>query len=433
MFNALGLLKERRFLPLFVTQFLGAYNDNLFKTAMVLFATYEIFSDPKLEFQFNGLATGLSLVPFFLFSALAGQLADTNDKAAIIRIVKTAEIALMLFGGAGMLLAQAGYSSVGLVMMLAAVFGLGMHSTFFGPIKYAILPQHLEDHEVLGGTGLVEAATYLSILLGTITAGWISHDIRIAAGLVVVVALIGWITGRMVQPAPRVGPKLKINLNPFTSSWRLISATMHIPRLFLSICAISFFWTIGAVLIIIFTPLVKNVLTSDERVASLTIAIFSIGVAIGSVVINAMLKGKVSARYSPMSVLIMAVAVAVFSFEVRFWTPAPAGTLYNIVEFLSQAQGWLVLATLMAIAIFGGMFVVPLYAFLTTTVSKDQTARTVAANNVVNSGAMVVGALFVMGLTALGISSQDMLLVVSGMCLISAWLAQKLHKACDVD
>jgi MFS family permease len=431
MHNALGLLKERRFLPLFVTQFLGAYNDNLFKTAMVLFATYQIFSDPEMEFQFNALATGLSLIPFFLLSALAGQLADTHDKAGIIRIVKTAEIALMLFGGGGMLLAQAGYHSVGLGMMLASVLGLGVHSTFFGPIKYAILPQHLEDHEVLGGTGLVEAATYLSILLGTVTAGWVAHDIRIAAGLVAFVALIGWVTGRMVPPAPRMGPRLKINYNPFTASWRLISATMHIPRLFLSICAISFFWTIGAVLIIIFTPLVKNVLTSDERVASLTIAVFSIGVAIGSVIINAMLKGKVSAKYSPVSVLVMAAAIAVFSLEVRMWIPAPAGTLYDVFDFISQAQGWMVMVTLIAIAIFGGMFVVPLYAFLTTTVTKDQTARTVAANNVVNSGAMVVGALLVMGLTALGVRSEDLLLVVSGMCIISAWIAQKLHRACD--
>ncbi|MGK6320704.1 MFS transporter [Sphingomonas sp. DT-204] len=431
MINALGLLKQRRFLPLFVTQFLGAFNDNLFKTTMVLFATYEIFNDAKLESNFNALATGLSLIPFFLLSALSGQLADTHDKSKIIRLVKTAEIAIMLFGGAGMLAARAGHTMVGIGMMLASVLFLGVHSTFFGPIKYAILPQHLKEDEVLGGTGLVEAGTYLSILIGTVVAGFVVHDIRLAAGMTLAVALAGWVTGRMVPSAPRVGPQLAINYNPLTSSWRLIGATMHIPRLFLSICAISFFWTIGAVLIIIFPPLVKNVLTADERVASMTIAIFSVGVAIGSVIINAMLKGRISARYAPMSVLLMAGFVVAFSLEARNFMPAPDGGLYDIAEFVTMPQSLLVIVTLVAIAITGGMFVVPLYAFLTTTVTKDQTARTVAANNVVNSGAMTVGAVAVIGLTAVGVTPENMLLLVAAMCLVSAWLAQKLHEACD--
>ena len=429
MLNALGLLKERRFLPLFTTQFLGAFNDNLFKTSMVLFATYAIFNDPRMEANFNALATGLSLIPFFLLSALSGQLADTHDKARIIRLVKGAEILIMLVGAAGLLLAKAGYTTPGMVMMLGAVVLLGAHSTFFGPIKYAILPQHLEPDEVLGGTGLVEAGTYLAILMGTIVAGYIR--IETAAAAVLVFALIGYVAGRQVPPAPREGPVLKINYNPFTASVRLIGATMHIPRLFLAICAISFFWTIGAVLIIIFPPLVKNVLTADERVASFVIAIFSIGVAIGSVVINSMLKGRISARYSPMSVIGMGGFVVLFSVLVRRWTPAPAGTYYDWSGFIAQPGAIPTLAALMAISITGGMFVVPLYAFLTTTVEKDQTARTVAANNVVNSGAMVVGSLSVLGITAMGVTPQDMLLVVAGMCLVSAWIAQKLHRACD--
>ncbi len=294
MLNALGLLTQRNFMPLFVTQFLGAFNDNLFKTAMVLFATYQVFNDPAVEANFNALATGLGILPFFLLSALSGQLADSHDKAGIIRIVKTAEIFIMIFGSAGLLAAKAGYTNVGLGMMLGAVLMLGTHSTFFGPIKYAILPQHLRDDQVLAGTGLVEAGTYLSILLGTVTAGFIG--VEWAAGLVIIVALAGWVTARMVPPAPRLGPKLSINFNPVTASWRLIAATMHIPRLFLAICAISFFWTIGSVLIIVFPPLVKNVLTADEAVASLAIAVFSVGVAVGSIVINTMLKGRISAR-----------------------------------------------------------------------------------------------------------------------------------------
>ncbi len=429
MNNALGLLGQRRFLPLFATQFLGAFNDNLFKTAMVLFATYQLFNDPGGEQRFNALATGLAIVPFVLLSALSGQLADNHDKARIIRIVKTVEIGIMLYGAAGMLVARSGHSTLGLVMMLSAVAMLGCHSTFFGPIKYAILPQHLKDHEVLGGTGLVEAATYLSILTGTIVAGYIS--VETAAALVVVVAILGWFTGRMVPPAPRVGPELRINYNPFTASWHLVSATMHIRRLFLAILAISFFWMIGSVLIVTFPVLVKNVLTADERVASLTIAIFSIGVAIGSVIINAMLKGRISARYSPVSVLAMAVCLVAFALQAKGWTPAPAGTLYGAMDFVTHPQSLAVLLTLAAIAIFGGMFVVPLYAFLTTTVTKDQTARTVAANNVVNCACMSIGAGVVIPLTSLGVGPTDLLLVVAVMCLGSAWLAWRLHRACD--
>lgn len=431
MINALGLLKQRRFLPLFATQFLGAFNDNLFKTSMVLFATYTIFNDPAVEANFNALATGISILPFFLLSALAGQLADSHDKARIIRIVKAAEIGIMTVGAAGLLVASHGQTTLGMMLMLGAVLLLGVHSTFFGPIKYALLPQHLREEDVLGGTGLVEAGTYLAILMGTIAAGFLTRQVWMAALAVLVIALLGFLTGRQVPPAPREGARLKLNYNPFTASWRLIGATLHIPRLFLAICAISFFWTIGAVLIILFPPLVKNVLTADEHVASFVIAIFSVGVAIGSVVVNTLLRGRISARYSPASVIAMGGLVLLFSVVARRWTPAPPGQLYGLIGFFAEPQAVLVLLTLLGVAVTGGMFVVPLYAFLTTTVERDQTARTVAANNVVNSGAMTLGSLAVLGITALGVRPTDMLLLVAAMCLVAAWIAQRLHRACD--
>ena len=429
MLNALGLLKERRFLPLFVTQFLGAFNDNLFKTSMVLFATYHIYNSAETEQNFNAIATALGILPFMLLSALSGQLADSHDKARIIRIVKTAEIAIMLLGAAGMMLALYGFTQVGLDLMLGAVLFLGVHSTFFGPIKYAILPQHLHEDEVLGGTGLVEAATYIAILLGTVLAGVMA--VEHAAIAVLVVALIGWAVSFKVPPAPREGPKLKIDYNPFTASWRLISGTMHIRRLFLAICAISFFWTMGAVLIIIFPPLAKNVLTADKHVSTLMIALFSIGVAVGSVLINALLKGHTSARYGPASVMVMGVFVVAFSLLCRGWPAAPAGTLYDLVDFIELPRAIMVILVLMGIAVSGGMFVVPLYAFLTTTVTKDQTARTVAANNVVNAGAMVIGAVSVQALSIAGVTPENMLLLVALMSPVAAWLAYKLHQACD--
>lgn len=422
MQTSMGLLGRRRFLPLFVTQFLGAFNDNLFKNAMVLFAVYNVYNDPKQETWFSGLATGLFILPFFLLSATSGQLADSTDKAKIIRLVKLAEILIMTIGAAGLLLPS-------IPLMLTALLAMGVHSTFFGPIKYAILPQHLERDEVLGGTGLVEAGTYIAILAGTILAGIISAEA--AAAGVIGVAVLGYFAGRQVPPAPPTGELDHVDHNPFTASWRLVSATMHIPRLFLAIVSISFFWTIGTVLFIQFPPLVKNVLTADKAVASLFLAVFSVGVAIGSVLINRMLKGEVSAKFSPPAVIVMGVFVLGFYFVCRGWSPAPDGKLYELADFVAHRQAIPLLLALLGVAISGGVFVVPLYAFLTTTVSQGETARTVAANNIVNSGAMVIGSVLALALSAAGVSAVDQLLMTASMCLVSAWLAWKLHLACD--
>ena len=425
---SLRLLTQRKFLPLFVTQFLGAFNDNLFKTAMILFATYVVFEDPRQEAAFNAVATGLFILPFFLLSALSGQLADNMDKAKIIRLVKLAEIAIMAVGACGLMISER-FPYFGVGLMLAALLAMGIHSTFFGPIKYAILPQHLERKDVLGGTGLVEAGTYIAILTGTIVAGWISPTATAAA--VLIFAVLGYLTGRAVPPAPRLGPPIELDYNVIRASWRLISATMHIKRLFLAIMSISFFWMIATVLIIIFPPMVKNDFTATKEVASMFLAIFSIGVAVGSVAVNRLLQGQVSARYSPISVIVMAAFVWFFQFESGGWVQAPAGVLYSVSDFLAQPYSWRILFALFGIATFGGMFVVPLYAFMTTTVSGDQTARTVAANNVVNSGAMVFGALVIIAATAAGLSSQHALLIVCGMCVLCALLAMKLQQACN--
>ncbi len=431
MTSSLRLLATRRFLPLFTTQMLGAFNDNLFKNAMVLFVVYQVYDDEMTETWFSALTTGLLILPFFLLSALAGQLADARDKARIIRIVKFCEIPIMLVGAGGLALAWLGFGveNLAIPLMLLALFAMGVHSTFFGPIKYAILPQHLEPDEVLGGTGLVEAGTYIAILGGTLIAGVIS--VQAAAAMVIAVAIIGYVAGRQVPPAPALEEGHRIDLNVFRSSARLIAATMHIPRLFLAIVSISFFWTIGAVLFIQFPPLVKNVLSAEREVASLFLAIFSIGVAIGSVAVNRLLKGKVSARYSAPSVIAMGIFVLAFHYFAIAWPQAEGDRLYEVGEFLRFNAIVPLLASLLGIAVAGGMFVVPLYAFLTTTVKKSEAARTVAANNIVNAGAMVIGSVIALGLAWIGVATADQLLFAATMCLISAWLAWRLHLACD--
>lgn len=428
MSSAIRLLAQRRFWPLFATQLLGAFNDNLFKFSMVILVTYGIYDSESEDFIFNAAASGIFILPFFLFSAIAGQLADNYDKARITRMVKNLEMVIAVIAGIGL------YYQL-IPVMLSALFLLGLQSTFFGPIKYAILPQHLEKDEVLAGTGLVEAGTYIAILAGTILGGVIidrdGNGVGVAIIAVLMVAVIGRISAQFLPSAPPQKDVEKIDLNFIRSSIRLISATMHIRRLYLAIICISFFWTIGSVLIIQFPPLVENVLTATPSVASLFLGVFSIGIAIGSVLINRLLKSQVSARFAPISVIVMGVFVLILYFITRSWEGLSNGDLYTFRTFMMHDGAWALLGTLAGVSIFGGMFVVPLYAFLTTTVDISETARTIAANNVVNSGCMVLGALTALGLSLIGVSTTEQLLMVAAMCLIAAWLGQQLHLACD--
>ncbi|GAA4035139.1 MFS transporter [Sphingomonas rosea] len=437
--NVTHLLKTRRFVPLFVTQFLGAFNDNLFRTAMVLLVIYGIYRSAAQEAAFSALAGGLFILPFFLLSALSGQLADAYDKARIARAVKTAEILIMIFGAAGLY-----YQNI--PSLLVALTAMGIHSTFFGPIKYAILPQHLERDEVLGGTGLVEAGTYIAILGGTILGGLLvvqdadgTYHAEYAALCVLLVALAGRVAGQFIPAAPPSTedsgtvndpdlPKAELDWHVVRASINLVKATMHVPRLFVAIMAISFFWAIGAVLAAQFPPLVKNVFGGDQSVATLFLAIFSIGVAVGSVIINRLLKGEVSARFAPMSALLMGACVIALYVLSLGWTPYPE--LVGMKVFLEEPAGWPVVLALFGVATFGGMFVVPLYAFLTTTVPKSETARTVAANNIVNAGAMVGATVLLFVMVQAGVSVEQTLLLVAAGTLVSAWLGKKLHRAC---
>ncbi|MCB2047345.1 MAG: MFS transporter [Novosphingobium sp.] len=429
MTTSTALLKSRRFLPLFVTQLLGAFNDNLFKNAMVLFVVYSVYSSEAAEARFSAIASGVFVLPFFLLSALSGQLADMRDKAKIIRVVKMCEIGIMLVGGTGLFLAWQGAAvqTGAIPLMMLALFAMGVHSTFFGPIKYAILPQHLERGQVLSGTGLVEAGTYIAILAGTILAGWI--DVEWAAACVIVFAVLGYFSSQYVPPAPPMSKPEPLDFHVVRASWNLVRHTMEDRRVFIAILAISFFWAIGAVLFIQFPPLAKNVLSASKEVASLFLVMFSVGVAIGSVAINALLKGQVSARYAPAAVIGMGVFLLLFEMVCRLWSQETGPELMDVATFVSHPLAIALLGTLLMIAVTGGMFVVPLYAFLTTFVDKSQTARTVAANNIVNSGAMVIGSLIAAGMSAVGIPIIEQLVVVALSCLGAAWLGRMLWKA----
>ncbi|MEP6868074.1 MAG: MFS transporter [Novosphingobium sp.] len=429
MTTSTHLIHQRQFLPLFVTQLLGAFNDNLFKNAMVLFVVYSIYNSDKAEAKFSAIASGLFILPFLVLSALAGQLADMRDKARIIRVVKACEIAIMLVGGAGLLLAWQGIavSTLAIPLMLLALFAMGIHSTFFGPIKYAILPQHLKPAEVLAGTGLIEAGTYVAILAGTILAGWI--PVQWAAVGVIGTSLIGYLAGRQVPPAPSQNAPEPLDFHFIRASITLVRNTTHDRRVFEAILSISAFWAVGTVLFIQFPPLAKNVLFASKEVASLFLVIFSVGVAAGSVSINALLKGTVSARYSTPAVLVMGLFVVGFYLVCRSWPNHFDGGLLNTARFMAVPLAGPLLFTLFGIAFSGGMFVVPLYAFLTTFVDPTQTARTIAANNIVNSLGMVLISGVAIALSAAGLPLEEQILLSAALCLISAWLGNLLYRS----
>lgn len=429
MTTSTHLLRQRRFLPLFITQLFNAFNDNLYKNAMVLFVVYSVYNSEEAEGMFSAVASGLFILPFFLLSAIAGQLADMRDKAAVIRAVKLLEIALMLIGAAGLFLAWRGVAveAFAIPLMLLALFLTGVQSTFLGPIKYAILPQHLKREEVLAGTGLVEAGTYIAILAGTILAGWI--PVQWAAAAIIGISVLGYISSRQIPAAPPLAPPEKLDWHILRASIGLVRETMHNREVFYAILSISFFWTIGAVLFIQFPPLAKNVIMASKEVASLFLVVFSVGVAIGSVAVNALLKGTVSARYAPASVLVMGLFVVAFYAVCRLWQADQPAELLDVADFISWPMASILMLCLLGIAVSGGMFVVPLYAFLTTRVAPERASRTIAANNIVNSGAMVGGSLLAMGLSAVGVAISEQVLLSAAMCLVSAWLGQRLLTA----
>jgi len=427
MTTSTHLMRQRRFLPLFLTQLLNALNDNLYKNAMVLFVVYQVYDSPEMETLISGVATALFVLPFVLFSATAGQLADMRDKTKIIRWIKLAEILIMSVGATGLLLASRRVQIEGLAipLMFVALFAMGVHSTFFGPIKYAILPQHLHKDEVLAGTGLVEAGTYVAILVGMMLGG--AMPIMWSIIGVIVIALVGYATCRFVPPAPAQSADTKVDWNPVRASRSLIAFSMGNPELRYSVLAISYFWAIAAILSVQFIPLAKNVLLADKQVAAVLLVAFSAGIAIGSVSINALLKGDISARYSSRAVLVLAALLVVFYALCRVWNLQPTGELFTVWEFLAQPLALALTANLLFIAIAGGMFVVPLYAFLTTRVDKSEASRSVAANNFISSVFMVIGAGLAGALGPLGIPLQEQLLLSLVLCFFSASLARKLH------
>ncbi len=404
--NQFALLGQRRFAPFFWTQFLGAGNDNLFKFAFTVLVTYQL-QVSWLTPQMAGLVIGaLFILPFLLFSATSGQITDKYDKTRVIRFVKDLEIAIMVIAGYGFWTANP-------YVLLTCVFLMGLHSTIFGPVKFAYLPQHLDERELTGGNGMVEMGTFVAILLGQVAGGLLvtipeigRHYVAFAC---VGLALIGRITAQAVPPSPSTDPALVINWNPVTETWRNLKLAHGNVVVFRSLLGISWMWFLGAAFLAQFPSFAKEVLHGDAQVASLLLVVFSVGIGIGSLLCEVLSRRHVEIGLVPFG----AIGMSVFSIDLYFATrglPLSAG--YSLGAFVAVHAHWRVMADLALLSLFAGLYSVPMYALIQLRSAPSHRARIIAANNILNALFMITSSVLVGGLLAAGLTIPQVFLVI---------------------
>lgn len=383
------LLFSRRFLPLFLTQFLGAFNDNLFKNSMVMLITYRVAASTGMNTQILvTLAAGLFMLPYFLFSATAGQLADKIDRARLSCIVKIVEIILMVFAAVGFYMSNVWF-------LMFVLFCMGAQATFFGPLKYALLPQHLSEKELLPGNSYIEAGTFLAILLGTISGGLLilrDGGIGEVSFAVIFCAVAGYLSSRFIPEAPAPDPSLTLGYNIAKETLRIINFAHTDEKVYLCILGISWFWLLGSVYLSQFPTLAKDVVHGDETVVTLFLTIFSVGIGIGSMLCNKLLKGLVHSTYVPLAILGITIFTADLYYSSGNRVYSEVTGLLDIDGFLKYTASLRILADLFFTAMCGGIFIVPLYAIMQMRSPVEQRARIIAANNVMNAVFMVAAA-----------------------------------------
>ena len=386
--NQFALLRQRRFAPFFWTQFSGAANDNLFKFAFTVMVTYQL-SVSWLPPAMAGLVIGaLFILPFLLFSATSGQLTDKFEKTRVIRLVKNLEIAIMLVAAVGFM---SGNINVQVPLLLACTFLMGLHSTLFGPVKFAYLPQALSERELTGGNGMVEMGTFVAILLGNIVGGLIVAVPGVGPTYValacVALAVAGRIVAQYIPAAPATDPSLKINWNPVTETWRNLKLAGSNIVVFRSMLGISWMWFFGAVFLSQFPSFAKEVMHGNEQVASLLLVVFSIGIATGSLLCEVLSKRHVEIGLVPLGSLGMSVFAIDLYFASRGLPPSP---VMSLSAFIGQPAHWRVMMDLALLSLFAGLYSVPMYALIQLRSQATHRARIIAANNILNALFMIV-------------------------------------------
>lgn len=418
--NQFSLLRQRRFAPFFWTQFLGAANDNIYKNALIIFVAYHAAAHAAFDANtLVNLAAGIFILPFVLLSATAGQLADKYEKARLIRYIKLFEILIMVIG-------TLGFWKMNLTLLFLALLLMGVHSTLFGPVKYSILPLALKSEELVGGNGMVEMGTFVAILLGTITGGVmvaVEPNGPLYAGLVAVtVAVAGWLISRGIPNTGAAAPNLAINWNPVTETLKNLRFAYGTRTLWLSMLGISWFWFYGATFLTQFPNFAKDILGGDEHVVTLLLALFSIGIGAGSLLCERLSGHKVEIGLVPFG----SIGLTVFAVDLWFATQSMHATeLVGIRAFLAQPVHLRVVADLMLIGMFGGFYIVPLYAMIQQRSDEAYRSRIIAANNILNAVFMVASAGLAIGLLSAGVSIPGLFLVTG---LLNAAVALFIYK-----
>ena len=407
--NQFALLKQRRFAPFFWTQFSGAANDNLFKFAFTVMVTYQV-SVSWLPPALAGLVIGaLFILPFLLFSATSGQLSDKFEKTRVIRFVKNLEVLIMLVAAAGFM---SNNVNVQVPVLLVCTFLMGLHSTIFGPVKFAYLPQALSDRELTGGNGMVEMGTFVAILLGNIVGGLIIALPQIGPDAVamacVALALMGRVVAQFIPLAPATDPSLRINWNPVTETWRNLTLANRNTVVFRSLLGISWMWFFGATFLSQFPSFAKDVMHGNEQVASLLLVVFSIGIATGSLLCEVLSKRHVEIGLVPLGAMGMSVFAVDLYFASRGLGTAP---VMSLSVFITQAAHWRVMADLALLSLFAGLYSVPMYALIQQRSQVTHRARIIAANNILNALFMVVSAVLAGALLGAGLTIPDVFLL----------------------
>ncbi|MGH8446705.1 MAG: MFS transporter, partial [Solimonas sp.] len=402
-----ALLKQKRYAPLFVTQALGAFNDNVYKNALVILIGFGIaqLSAAQIDLYVN-LAGGLFILPFFLFSATAGQIAEKYDKALLIRFTKLFEIAVMV-------LAAVGFALQSLPFLLAVLFLMGTQAALFGPVKYSILPQHLRDDELVGGNAMIEAATFLAILLGTMFGGWLiarHGGAHWVSGALIVVAVLGYFASRAIPPAPPAVADLRINWNPYTETRDNLRFLRGNRVVLLSVMGISWFWFYGAMFLSQLPSYSKQYLGGDESVVTLLLTIFSLGIGIGSLLCERMSGKQVEIGLVPLG----SIGLTVFGIDLYFAAPGLAAVHgQTAMQFLSAANNHRIAWDLLLTGVFGGFYIVPLYALIQLRTVATHRSRVIAGNNILNALFMVAAALLAIAFLKAGLTIPQLLLTTA--------------------
>ena len=413
--NQFRLLGQRRFAPFFATQFLGALNDNIFRNGLVILVTFQgVLVVGMNHSELANVAGALFILPFFLFSATAGQLADKYEKSMLMRRIKLLEITLMI-------IAAIAFTSGSYIVLLFVLFLMGCQSTLFGPVKYAYLPQQLDTHELIGGNALVEAGTYIAIILGLIVGGAtvaISPDSQaLLGGSLVTVAVIGYLASRRVPQTRAVDPGLTINWNAWSETWRIVGFAREKREVFLSILGISWFWFFGSAMTLQLPAYTLVILNGNESITTALLVSFAVGVGLGSLLCERMSGHRIELGLVPFG----SIGLSLFAIDLYFAQPVAAVTsVTSIGEFIGRPGSLRVLVDIMLLGAFGGFYSVPLYALIQQRSERTQLSRIIAANNIINAIFMVVASLLSIAVLGMGFSIPELFIVLA---LLNAFVA----------